>query len=106
MLVRHVALVPYDVDVPIPEVLRVASALQKQVTRDFAPVWNVRATVDGFGSLEAVPLGYWPVIIVSDVKDAAGYHTDKNGQPFALVEAGSSWSLTASHETLEMLADP
>ncbi|WP_125591353.1 hypothetical protein [Amycolatopsis balhimycina] len=66
----------------------------------------MRATVDGFDSLEAVPLGYWPVIVVADVKDAAGFHTDQNGQPFALVEAGSSWSLTASHETLEMLADP
>jgi len=47
------------------------------------------------------------VIIVADVKGAAGVHLDRNGQPFALVEYGQGWwSLTASHETLEMLADP
>jgi hypothetical protein len=40
------------------------------------------------------------------VKDAAGIHLDKDGQPYALISAGNSWSLTASHETLEMLADP
>jgi hypothetical protein len=106
MLVRQVALVADGVDIPIQEILRVASALQKQVTRDFAPVWKVRATVDGFAGLEEVPLGYWPVIIVKDVQGAAGFHTDKNGQPFSLVEMGSSWSLTASHEVLEVLVDP
>jgi len=106
MLTRHVALVPDRVDVPIQEVLRIASALQKQVTRDFAPLWKVSATVDGFERLEEVPLGYWPVVLVADVKGAAGFHTDNNGQPFSLVEVGSSWSLTASHEVLEMLADP
>lgn len=96
ILVGQVALVPDGVDIPIQEILRVASASQKQVTRDFAPVWNVRATVDGFAGLEEVPLGYWPVIIVNDFQDAAGFHTDKNGQPFSLVEMGSSWSLLRS----------
>jgi hypothetical protein len=33
-------------------------------------------------------------------------HEDKNGQPFALVQFSDDWPLTASHETLEMLADP
>jgi hypothetical protein len=106
MLTRQVALVPEDVDVDTGEVVRVAAALQKQVTRDFSPVWQIPATVDGFARLEDVPLGYWPIMIVRDVQDAAGVHLDNNGQPFALVEAGNSWSLTASHEALEMLADP
>jgi len=106
MLVRQVALVPEDVDVSTAEVVRVAAALQRQVTRDFAPIWDISATVDGFARLEDVPLGYWPVLLVRDVAGAAGVHEDQNGQPFALVEAGDSWSLTASHETLEMLADP
>jgi hypothetical protein len=105
-MLRQIALVPDRVDIELKEILRVASALQKQVTRDFGPIWEVTATVDGFGTLEEVPLGYWPVTIMADVKDAAGFHVDKNGQPFAVVEAGSSWSLTASHEVLEMLADP
>ena len=48
----------------------------------------------------------WPIIIAKEVEDAAGFHDDEHGQPFALVEFGPEWSLTASHECLEMLADP
>src|SRR5258705_6122923 len=106
MLVRHVALVAEKSKVKPAEVARVAAALQKQVTRDFAPIWCVRATVDSFVRLEDVPLGYWPVIVQDKVEDAAGYHDDEDGQPFALVEFDRDWPLTASHEVLEMLADP
>ena len=106
MLVRQIALVADGVDIDIGEILRISSALQKQVTRDFAPIWELSATVDGFARLEDVPLGYWTVTIVEDVKECPGSHLDRNGQPYSLVEAGDSWSLTASHEILEMLADP
>jgi hypothetical protein len=105
-MIRQVAVVPDGVNIELKEILRVTGALQKQVARDFGPIWDVSATVDGFASLDEVPLGYWPVTIIEDVKNAAGFHVDKNGQPFAVVEAGDSWSLTASHEVLEMLADP
>ena len=64
------------------------------------------ATVDAFVKLEDVPPDYWPIIVMQDVQGAAGYHEDQNGQPFAVVEFGGQWSLTASHECLEMLADP
>jgi predicted chitinase len=40
---------------------------------------------------------------------ASGIHEDNNGQPFALISASADldvWSLTASHEALEMLVDP
>jgi len=59
--------------------------------------------------LADVPLGYWPVLVRDDVTtnwEAAGIHLDDSGQPFALVQASPDWSLTASHEVLEMLADP
>jgi hypothetical protein len=88
------------------DVSRVAAALQRQATRDFGPVWDVRATVDALPRLEDVPVGYWPMMIVPDVEGAAGVHLDDDGQPFALIEMSDSWSLTASHEMLEMLADP
>ena len=88
------------------DVARVAAALQRQATRDFGPVWGVQATVDALPRLEDVPIGYWPMMIVPDVKGAAGVHLDQDGQPFALIEISDSWSLTASHEMLEMLADP
>jgi hypothetical protein len=88
------------------DVSRVAAALQRQATRDFLPFWDVRATVDALPRLEDVPIGYWPMMIVPDVKGAAGIHLDRDGQPYALIEMSDSWSLTASHEMLEMLADP
>lgn len=107
-LPHQVALVSDSSTVTFSDVSAVAAALQKQATRDFAPIWQVNATVSAFDKLESVPVDYWPVIIRDDIDQpgAAGYHTDDNGQPFSLVQADDQWQLTASHETLEMLADP
>jgi hypothetical protein len=89
------------------DVSRVAAALQRQATRDFEPIWKERATIDAFPTLEDVPVGYWPLIVETDIHaDAAGFHEDQDGQPFSLIAMSDSWSLTASHEMLEMLADP
>ncbi|KJY28855.1 hypothetical protein [Streptomyces katrae] len=108
MLIHQLALVSETKSNTITpsQITRVAAALQKQATRDFAPLWQVNATVDAFDRLEDVPVGYWPLIVVDDVPGAAGYHTDENKQPYSLIEYSDSWSLTASHEMLEMLADP
>lgn len=102
----HVALVADGVNINSSDMTQVASALSKQVQRDFEPIWDVDATVDGFIKLEDVPTDYWPILVMRNVQGAAGYHEDKNGQPFAVVEFGDQWSITASHECLEMLADP
>ena len=108
MLVTEIALVSETDRITASQLARVAAALQKQAIRDFAPVWNVDATVDGFAVLDDVPLGYWPIVVRDDIEasGASGVHRDDNGQPFALVQYSDSWSLTASHEALEMLADP
>jgi hypothetical protein len=108
MLTRYVALVTEESAITRSELSAVAGALQKQVSRDFGPIWRIEADVAAFANLEDVPLDYWPVIIKDNIGDpsAAGYHEDKNGQPFALVQYSSGWTLTASHEVLEMLADP
>jgi hypothetical protein len=96
--------------VTFQELATVSAALQKQVARDLELVWDVRATVDAFARLEDVPLGYWPIIVMDNIGfDAAGIHLDNEGQPFALVTATDDndvWSLTTSHECLEMLVDP
>lgn len=106
----HLALISESSSVSMKELLKVSSALQKQVVRDFAPIWSISATVNAYESLEDVPLDYWPMIVRDDIGyDAAGIHLDKNGQPFALISSSADndvWSLTASHEALEMLADP
>ena len=106
--IRQLALVSESREIDLAAVTRVAAALDKQATRDFAPIWGINSSIHAFERLEDVPLGYWPVIVMDDIHTAgaAGVHQDKNGQPYALVEASDSWSLTASHESLEMLTDP
>jgi hypothetical protein len=108
MLSRYVALVSDTPKVKLAELSAVAAAVQKQVTRDFGPIWGVQGNVAAFARLEDVPLDYWPVIIKETLErpGAAGYHEDSSGEPTALVLATDDWSITASHETLELLADP
>jgi hypothetical protein len=106
MLPINLALVSQSRQTNPADLAHVAAALQKQATRDLAPLWAVSATVVAFPSLRNIPAGYWPVVIVDDVQGAAGYHQDDHGRPYALVEYSASWSLTASHEVLEMLVDP
>ena len=108
MLTINVALVSEVAGHDDSDVARVSAALQRQATRDFTPLWDVPATVDAFPRLEDVPVGYWPMIVETEINTpgAAGVHEDKDGQPLALIAMSDSWSLTASHEMLEMLADP
>ena len=107
-LTQFIAIVSETNQVTSTDLQRVAGALDKQAKRDFADPWGVSASVNPFASLDDVPTDYWPVIIRDDIgfEGAAGIHLDKDGQPFALVQSGAEWSLTASHEVLEMLADP
>ncbi|HTO08876.1 MAG TPA: hypothetical protein VMR86_17640 [Myxococcota bacterium] len=110
-LIRQIAIVSESSAVPQDLAARIGAAIQKQVTRDLAPIWEVSATVDTFAKLEDVPLGTWPILIQDniDYAGAAGIHLDNDGQPFALVEANQDEdvvSLTTSHESIEMLVDP
>jgi hypothetical protein len=99
-----------DTDMP-----PVVAALQKQVSGEFCAAWGIDAR------LVLVPRGQkpdpmlWQLIIAddSDQAQALGYHeTTATGQPigfcFAKTTAqdGGQWTVTASHELLEMLADP
>ncbi len=90
-------------------------ALQKQVRNDFAPVWGVDADL-AFVATGAQPaLGSWWVAILddSDQATALGYHDlTPEGLPIGKVFANSdlrfgySWTVTCSHEILEILVDP
>jgi hypothetical protein len=109
-LIRQVALVSLTSQIPTATVMRISAALQKQATRDLAPIWEVSATVDAFDQLGHVPVGTWPIIIGGNVPPGAGgFHTDKNGQPLAIVRAYRDINMlcqVCSHEMLEMLVDP
>ena len=54
-LLRQLALVSESSQVGMSDVLKVSAALQKQASRDLAPIWDVSATVDAFATLEEVP---------------------------------------------------
>ncbi len=107
-LTQFIAIVSETNQVNSSELQRIAGAIDKQAKRDFAVPWGISPSVNPFASLDDVPTDYWPVIIRDDIgfEGAAGIHLDKDGQPFALVQSDDDWSLTASHEVLEMLADP
>ncbi len=115
MLVNHLALVPgrlpkfHHAEV-LRDLPRVARALHKQVKRDFEPLWGIAGTVTWYGAQADVPVGFWKVIVDEKLGIAGdlGFHWDPLGQPFARVayDVNTQWSATASHEVLEMLADP
>lgn len=132
MLTDHIAIVSLTSDIPAKSVLQAGAALQKQITRDFAPFWGFEATVDVFEDLEDIPSDYHPVVLFGDTNELLGqleyavgeeyeaaliddFERDRltglhlnafTRQPFALVEVTDTWSVTVGHEVLEMMADP
>src|SRR5260370_37166237 len=107
MLTQQIALVSEIAGFDFSALTSVSAALQKQVSRDVAPIWGVQSTVDAFQSLDDVPLGYWPLVVTNQpLGNAPGAHLDQDGQPYALVDVSDSSPPTASHECLEMVVDP
>jgi hypothetical protein len=97
------------------QIQQAVAAIQVQVDRDFLPAWGTTA------KLRFVPKGSKPLatdwvitmLDTSDQQGALGYHDMSNtGLPFARIFAkddlkyGLSWTVTLSHEVLEMLEDP
>jgi hypothetical protein len=90
-------------------------ALQIQVHRDFAPVWGIDADLTFVPRNAPPPAGAWWLVVLdtSDRAGALGYHDLTNeglplGKVFAAsdLQSGQKWTVTASHELLEMLGDP
>ena len=90
-------------------------ALQKQISRDFAPLWGADATLHFVGAGQEPTPSHWACQLLDDDPGASGdlgYHVDDTGIPTASIflkedlADNSSISVTISHELLEMLADP
>lgn len=98
-------------------------AINRQIREDFEPYWSMGATLRLEGKAGAQPKPQDPadmrgdaVIYLWDTVDvpgALGYHNRNNqGIPFGFVftdlveEIGESWTVTLSHEALELIADP
>ena len=87
-----------------------ADALNVQVMRDLPQYWNVQATVRYIPDTNRIPVGTWPIYLVPKLPPGeGGVHLDKHNQPYSLVigtPGDNSWTIDASHETIEMLVDP
>lgn len=97
------------------QVEAVLPALQKQVTNDFKPYWDLDCTLIFRTPNQPLTADWWQVVVLDnpDQAGALGYHELTNhgtplGKIFAKLDLdnGSSWTVTLSHELLEMLADP
>jgi hypothetical protein len=89
--------------------------LQTQVSRDFSPIWGVDAQLTFIPKGVTPPATSWQLVFLDDADQAGalGYHElTMAGLPLGKVFVRTSinnkskWSVTASHELLEMLVDP
>jgi len=112
-----------DKEVPDEDLQDALRAINRQIEGDFAPYWGMSATLRLEGrsaekpeTVELADLRGDAVIYMwnkADVEDALGYHFQNNrGIPFGFVftsiakEIGEDWSVTLSHEALELIGDP
>lgn len=94
------------------EIQNMLPALQEQVTRDFAPLWGIDATLE-LNPREQVE-GAYRIRLLDHCDNPAdlGYHLNQDGIPTAECGVGDAAganvevSTIISHELLEMLADP
>jgi hypothetical protein len=116
-VVNHTKTIP---DAQVHEALR---AINRQITEDFSPYWHMHASLRLEGRSMAKPsttrlpdmrgdavLYLWDG---DDGDDALGYHeTTHRGIPYGFVftrlaeELKENWTVTLSHEALELLGDP
>src|SRR5215475_6022510 len=97
MLPRRVGIASRSATVGLRDLIKVAAALNVQATRDLQNIWNVSATVTALADPESIEPGVLPIFIVDDVGQdgATGLHLTDHKQPYALVDAGPTWSLRA-----------
>lgn len=107
-----------------PELLAAIRAINRQIADDFVPYWSMPATLRLEGTLidqprenlsAAIMRGDAILYVFSGTGDAntEGFH-DRNfrGIPYGVVysevsvQTGDPWSVTFSHEALELIADP
>lgn len=111
-----IALLNVSTIIPHDEYIKVASALQIQADRDFGPEWEKSADIGILGDpTSPIEPDACPLYIMDDADqaDALGYHDiTASGMPIGKVFAKTSkddgvlWSVSASHELLELIGNP
>lgn len=100
-----------------PEALLCMKALQSQMDNDYFPIWGKTAQLFFFNQKDRklIDKKYWHLVLLdnADQAGALGYHDlTRAGLPMGKIFAkttmkyGGKWTVTASHELLEMLQDP
>ena len=111
----RVAVMNQSATVSDDEVTAAMAVLQTQVRRDFAPVWGVGAELTFIAGDNDPPPGSWRLVVEDDLRypGAVCYHTlTEEGLPEVRVAARDAaraewpWTMAASHDLLEMLANP
>ena len=111
----RVAVLNHSATVTDDEVRTAVAALQTQVHRDFAPAWGIDAELTYVAKGSDPPPGSWWLVVQdeSDYGGAVAYHTlTSEGLPQVKIaavnakQAGWEWTMAASHDLMEMLANP
>ena len=102
----QIALIDTTGSIRFSRLRKVAEAIEHQVRHDLAKFYDVNARIIALRHGEGLPNRTWPVHIVPEVKKGGGFHSDLDGAPFAKVCIGPHWTMSASHEILEMVFDP
>lgn len=101
--------------VPDADLAKAVPAFQRQMTGDFAPLYGLDAEIFLIGKNDTPPAHAWMLFVLDDADQAGalGYHDlASDGAPIGKVFAGTTinsgglWTVTFSHELLEMRADP
>ncbi|MSP41645.1 MAG: hypothetical protein EXR70_24430 [Deltaproteobacteria bacterium] len=104
------------------KVLRAIRAINRQIAQDFEPYWSLGATLrlEGRSTAKGTPRAadmrgdaIIYLCVAAKTTDALGYHEKHNrGIPYGFVFSelsellDESWSVTLSHEALELIGDP
>jgi hypothetical protein len=111
----RVAVMNESTMVPDADVKAAMAALQTQVRRDFAPAWGVDAELTFVAKHAEAPPGSWRLVVEDNSRypGFTSYHTlTEEALPEVRVavcdtrQAQREWTMAASHELLEMLANP
>lgn len=104
----QIALVDESGTIDFADLAEVAGALNAQIHEDLRRAWQSLSVPTVQAYHEAPPMT-WAIKLRRDIEEpgALGYHWDNGNQPFALVDVDAGdWTITASHEMLEMVGDP
>jgi hypothetical protein len=119
----RISMINLTMTVPDEELQEVIRVINRQIREDFEPYWGMSALVRLEGKSSLRPRMQNPVdmrgdaiLYLADEVQAAGYlgyhEANFRGIPYGFVftelarQVGESWTVTLSHEALELIADP